>query len=463
MMNDNDLEALLRDHYRAIDPTVAPRDLDLRIEDALDRRISRQAPFARLPVLAAALAAVVVVAAIIGLWPGGPLMPAGASPRPTSDNSSASPSAQASGSASTATPGLPSGSVPPVSTQAWTTLDLQPLQVGPPAGSWVVGWSGGYLALWQSGAPHYHLNDDYFVGAGPLYAWVSGDGRVWTPLPADTYGSVVDTFGAAPLGDGVVVITRVNTKSEFSTTAWLSKDGTTWTSSPAPGMTLTGGLYPWPPSQVEDNEVAGGPGGVVALSGNGIAFSPDGQVWQNVTLPGDGFEVAGVEAFGTGFVAVGISDSSTTSNPVAWWSADGVHWSATTVTRPGEGFIHVHAAYGGLVAEGWGGPLSDLHSLWTSPDGRSWSLGAEPALPGHGDSPSAGGWIEGDGTRLLWYSVPGDAPTAYFTSLDGISWTQLRLTGDASAASAGQETPFLMRDGILFTGTSGKWFGSAAK
>ena len=364
-------------------------------------------------------------------------------------------------------PSATASPVPSISTQTGTTLDLQPLRVGPPAGAWVVAWSGGYLALWQSGAPHYHLNDDYLVGAGPLYAWVSGDGRVWTLLPVDTFGSVVDTFGATPLGGGVVVSTKVITKSEFSTTAWLSKDGTTWTSNPAPAVTLTGGLYPWPPSEVEDNEVAGGPRGAVALSStsNGIEFSPDGQVWQTATLPGDGFEVAGVQAFGTGFVAFGISGSNAASNPVAWWSEDGLHWTATgPITRPGEGFLHVMAGAGGLVAESWGGQLSPLHSLWTSRDGRSWTLSADSIPSGQGGGPSAGGgWLEGDGTRLLWYSVPGADPTTYFTSLDGISWTQLNLTGDTAAATTGQATPFLMRDGILFIGENGAWFGSVAE
>ena len=221
-MNDNDLESLLRDHYRAIDPTVAPRDLDLRIDAALDRRISRQAPFGRLPVLAAALAAVVVVATIMALRPGGPLTPAGASPSATSAGSSASPSTSPSDSGSTATPGLPSGSVPPISTQTWATLDLQPLQVGPPTGAWVVGWSGGYLALFEAGNPHYNSLGSPAPGAGPLDAWVSGDGRAWTELPADTFRPAAFTFGAAPVGEGVVVITE---SAEGSATAWVSYDG----------------------------------------------------------------------------------------------------------------------------------------------------------------------------------------------------------------------------------------------
>ncbi len=153
---------------------------------------------------------------------------------------------------------------------------------------------------------------------------------------------------------------------------------------------------------------------------------------------------------------------------MAWWSEDGLHWvAAAPVTRPGEGFIHVQPGAGGLVAEAWGGPFSSLDSLWTSADGQSWSLGAEPLTPPQTD----GGWLEGDGTRLLWYSVPGAAPTAYFTSLDGVSWTKLALTGDVPAAVTGdgsatldgKATPFLMRDGILFIGDNGTWFGSAAE
>ena len=194
-------------------------------------------------------------------------------------------------------------------------------------------------------------------------------------------------------------------------------------------------------------------------------------MWQNVTLPGDGAEVQGVAAFGTGFVAVGISGPNANANPVAWWSEDGLHWAAAApVTRPGEGFIHVHAGAGGLFAEAWGGPFAGLHSLWTSADGQSWSVSAEPLAAAQGDGTVAGGWFEGDGTRLLWYSVPGAAPTAYYTSLDGVSWTKLTLTGDVPAAVTGdgsatldgKATPFLLRDGILFIGDNGTWFGSAA-
>ncbi len=318
-MNENDLEALLRDHYHGIDPTIAPGDLDLRIGEALDRGINRQALFGRLPVLAAALAAVVVVAAVLALRPSGPPAPVGTSPSPSSAGASASPSVSPSQSGSPVARALPSGSVPPISTQTWTTLDLQPVEGGPAPGSWVVGWSGGYLALWQSGDPHYNSMGN-LVGAGPLYAWVSRNGRTWTQLPADTFGAGGSHLWRSPGGRRCHRHHRI-ARWPCDCLAFQGRDRVGV--EPRAVVKLTGGLYPWPPSEVEDNEVAGGRGGVVALSyncvdiapsvpaacdnNNVIEFSADGKVWQDVTLPGDGAEVQGVAAFGTGFVAVGIA------------------------------------------------------------------------------------------------------------------------------------------------------------
>jgi hypothetical protein len=73
-----------------------------------------------------------------------------------------------------------------------------------------------------------------------------------------------------------------------------------------------------------------------------------------------------------------------------------------------------------------------------------------------------GGFL-GEGTRLLGYGITADGqPTEYWISQDAADWTKLTLTGDTSAATTGQVTPFLMRDGILFSGSSGAWFGSAS-
>jgi hypothetical protein len=59
---------------------------------------------------------------------------------------------------------------------------------------------------------------------------------------------------------------------------------------------------------------------------------------------------------------------------------------------------------------------------------------------------------------------PGSSkPTEYWVSFDGTHWTKLALAGDTAAAAAGQVTPFLLRDGVLFSSDQGSWLGTAVK
>jgi hypothetical protein len=454
-MTDDELEQRLRAHYREIDPGVAPRGLGVRVEGALDRRRSRPVFIGRTrPVFAAALAAVVIVAVglALGLRPGGFLASPGASPTPTvsPEPSASSPSASASPSPSPSpTPVLspPSGSVPPTSTAAWTSLRLQAIAGGPVSARSVVAWSGGYLALGPTS------------DRAQLPAWISRDGQSWVTLPADTFGAASLAL-AAPCADGVLVAIESATGDR---TLWHSTDGVTWTSSPAPQMRLA-----------RASDLAGGPRGAVAVlegSPYRIAFSADGVAWQTVSLPGSSaFSVQGVAAFGTGFVAVG-DGGTRTGSPVAWWSADGLHWTRAAVqAHPGDGFFDVHAASNGLVAFSSTGGTPGLASFWTSPNGQSWTVSTADPLGVLGEGfmagvpGSANGLFSGDGTRLLGYGIrAANQPTEYWVSFDATHWTKLALAGDTAAAVGTQVTPFLLRDGVLFSGDQGAWFGTAVK
>ncbi len=462
-MTDDELEQSLQALYRAIDPRHAPQGLRAQIGDALERRPSRPAFTARTrPAFAAALAAVVVVAVGLGLRPGGFLTSPGASPtatsslQPGSQSPGASPSASQSASPSaspsptpTPTLALPSGSVPPVSSASWTSLHVVPL-VGGPSGQTVsvTTWSGGYLALGQQS------------DQGPLPAWISHDGRNWVELPAGTFGAAIVAL-AAPCGDSVVVATQ---SFAGETTVWHSTDGVNWTSSPSDPMRVN-----------RDSDLAGDHTGAVAILNTSpyrIAFSSDGITWQTVSLPGNSSSsVQGVAAFGAGFVAVGEAGT-TPNSPAAWWSADGLHWTAAAVQAdPGDAFIDVHAASSGLVAISHDGYVPGRTTFWTSPDGRSWKVSTADPLgvvgPGVAEGAGANGLFVGDGTRLLGYGIrTAGGPTEDWISFDGTHWTRLALTGDTAAASGGDVIPFLLRDGVLFSGFGsfpGLWLGSAEK
>jgi hypothetical protein len=345
----------------------------------------------------------------------------------------------------------PSGSMPPISITPWTGLQIAARPSGPVSARSVAAWSGGYLALGATSAQ------------GQLPGWISRDGRSWVALPAEMFGPASVALAAA-CANGILVAVQSPTGQ---TTVWRSSDGASWTSSPAPQMRLS-----------QDSDLVGGRWGALAIlqgSPYRIAFSADGITWQSVSLPGDSaFSVQGVAAFGAGFVAVGDEGtpfgSPKTGSPVAWWSADGLHWTRAVVgPHPGDGFVDVHAAAKGLVALSTTGGTPGLNSFWTSPDGRSWTVSTADPLGVLGEGfmagvpGSANGLFSGDGARLLGYGVrAASQPLEYWVSQDGAHWTRLALTGDTTAALAGQVTPFLMHDGVLFSGDQGSWFGTAA-
>jgi hypothetical protein len=449
-MTGDELERSLLAHYRAIDPGHAPHGLRIRIGDALESRPRRRVVTARArPALAAALAVVLIV--VVGLGLRVFQSSAGASPTPTASRQPGSPSPSASSSASpsptpTPTPALPSGSVPPVSSAAWTRVRLQPLTDGPVGVSAVGAWSGGYVALGQG--------DE----RSPLPAWISRDGRSWVSLPDGTFGSPVSAF-AAPCPDGVVVATQ---SYSGDTMVWHSTDGVTWTSSAAAPMRLN-----------QPSDLAGNATGVVAILAEapyGLVFSPDGVAWESVVLPGGpAASVQAVAAFGSGFVAVGESGSGATGDlqPLAWWSPDGRTWTLASVqSRRGDGFIAVSAASAGLVAESHDAGVPGTTRFWTSSDGRSWKVSSADPLGTVtvGVGSGANGLFVGDGARILGYGIRAEnQPTQYWVSLDGSHWTRLALAGDTAAAQAGEVMPFLLRDGVLFSSADGSWFGASEK
>jgi hypothetical protein len=400
--------------------------------------------------VAAVVAAIAVVAVTLRfsalpgpVGPGASATP-GASVTPSPSNSpgtSPSPTAAAS-----------SPTVPPISTAAWTSLDIRALTGAPILVSAVAPWSGGYVAYGQVDA-----------STGPQF-WLSREGRSWTVVANPTLAPATglgEILGIAGCGNGLLVATR-DTARTTTTAWWFSTDGQTYVRLNS-GASLSG-------------LVASGTSGAVAAASSGasIGYTTDCQAWQTVALPGPAdATVTGVAPFGSGFVAVGYAGQpgSSSVRPRAWWSADGQHWSlAGVAAKPGDGFVQVEAGHDGLIAlSTQPGLTPGSSSIWSSADGRSWALSdADPLgtiTAGEGVG-SAAGQFAGDGTRLLAYGTQheGGGPVEYWVSSDGTHWTKLALGGAGSAALAGddQAAPFLMRDGLLFGGQAASWFGSAA-
>ncbi len=408
------------------------------------------------PLLLAAAAVVAIAVVIVINRPSGPVGIGTETPSPSASStatpSGAPPSAPPSAPATPNPSAMPPATVPPASTGAWTGVDVARLTGAPTGMAQIVSWAGGYVGIATPAT------------GGASRAWTSPDGRSWSELPADTFrlddptGSTLVEAGTR-CADRALVFTVTGTGP--TDIVWSSSDGTSWTSTTLAGQ--------W------RGAMAGGPGGAITPAGTGLTVdvTTDCTTWQAATLPGPAQGVVtGVAAFGGGFVAVGFSGTYDSGNnePLAWWSPDGTHWTAATVpARTGEGLIAVQAGSAGLTAESTQpGVIPGVESMWTSTDGRTWSpstanpLGTLVSGQGVG---SIAGSPTGDGIHLLvWGSQGGGGgPVEYWTSLDGAHWTKLTLTGTGAAGVAADPTvgAALMRDGILFSGDSGTWFGTA--
>jgi hypothetical protein len=467
-MDESELEARLRRRlHERFDGGRAPA----RLREAVVASMSGRAPATRRrltpgtlfagsrQLLAVAAVIVIVVVATIAIFGregsvGSPLPSASPSATPSisaSPSTSASPSGAVTPSAA-ASPAGPEGSVPPVSTTAWSGLDLQQL-AGAPELSMVVPWSGGYVALTGSSS------------SVQLGASISRDGRAWVQLPASTFGlddPTHNTFviGGTACGSGVLILGE---DASGNGTLWYSGDGQAWRQETLPGGNL---------SQVRESFIAGSPAGAVVANETGAAVdvTTDCSSWRRVALPGPAsVQITAVAVDGAGYVALDVSSQAPGSQPRAWWSNDGSIWSAATVeAAPGDDFTAVWAGAGGLVGQSHSGGAPGAEALWSSADGHAWRVNSKldplgVIVSGEGVGDPAGS-IVGDGTRFLAWGAQGDDPTfqtEYLASPDGTHWTKLALTGAGPTGLPGAYQVFLMRDGVLVSGDDGTWFGTA--
>jgi hypothetical protein len=408
--------------------------------------------------VARAVVAVLAIAALVALRPDRWLGAVAVSPGP------ASPSAVAPGE-----PGATTGPEGP-----WRSLTVTPLAAGPvgPVGEVsVAAWPEGYLAVGPSADG---------TTTGPIQAWTSRDGRAWVPLPAETFGSDAGAGRAvAALGGLAVAVERPSQEVDV----YRSLDGLAWARASGPRILMT------------DGGLAGSAEGLLGIAvgdPNRLAFSGDGATWQLGVPPGlNRSNVQAVVAFGDGFVAVGsqvvpvvdangttAADAAAREVAAAWWSNDGLTWSAASLSDSLLGsFGQLVAGAGGLVAlsDGPGAPGSRI--AWQSSDGRSWAVTDRTPLGVLGEGEGQGsviGAFGGDGRRLLIVgrpdagqptgqpsTQPSDQPVEVWTSFDGANWERLQLMGDDAPLAVSGTDAFLVRDGVLFVGPSGSWFGAA--
>jgi hypothetical protein len=234
-------------------------------------------------------------------------------------------------------------------------------------------------------------------------------------------------------------------------------------------------------------EVVAGPNGIVAigdarageygelLADPVVLQSTDGYIWANVELDGatdaavvwdaiawpDGYAIlGGLQAEGSA-VGVGL--------PAAWWSSDGLTWTAASLegARPNDNHFAPStgfAAVEGLVARTQvlsAGAPPDLRG-WLSIDGRSWHRATDLFV----ELPS--GLIASDGARLVafatdegWRPSPGETDpypglTRAWSSLDGAVWQPMSLSHPMTDELEGY---WVVPDGVIYAGRQSFWFG----
>jgi len=354
---------------------------------------------------------------------------------------------------------FPSGTVPPASTAAWVSLDVVPLRLAPVGLGPVIWWAGGYLGFAQQD------------GSVPPTAWLSRDGRSWTALPPNVFGldawtlqQPVMIWASSACATGLAVVTQDFVGQNL---IWTSLDGRSWKSNA------------WDSDDAPRTVATNGRTDVLVTDGRRLFVSTDCSTWGLVTLPGatNGATAQALAAFDGGYVAGGFLGTGTdaggapSGSPVAWSSPDGVAWqSAIVAPRPGDGFVDMEAGAHGLVGDTFTlGYTPGLNTLWASPDGRRWAgvrdpLGLQPSGEGAG---GPNGDFLGDGTRLMLFGsrdpTNPSVTSQLWTSFDGSAWVRVSITGATAASVTAFDgpSPYLLRDGVLFSSPSGSWFGMA--
>jgi photosystem II stability/assembly factor-like uncharacterized protein len=447
-MTDDELEQLLRGHYRSVDPTHAPHGLGLRIDDSLDRRLSRPAFVARSrPAVAAALVAVVIVAVGLGLRPGGYLSSAG-SPSPSVLPSAPRPMIQASGASPASTP-LPPGP------------DVQTGRLLDAAGGWaltgqrlVVTTDGG--STWRNVTPPGGLGSGVaFLDAqhgwvavseaftstndpsyGRIDVWRTTDGgQTWTKaqLPkavSNQFGEILPEvqFDFLDASHGFAFLSGNLAKGRNdSDLFWTADGGRTWSADRPTGNGHEGIEGTVAFATANDGVI------VNAMHGNGIVVTHDGgRTWTDATFvlpPGS----AGAQLFfgqpvyfagRSGLVAINFQTDTGSDNRVYRTLDAGSSWTDAATLPTGVFAISF------LDQERWIGVNGSV-VVRTADGGRTWASSSAVGLPAAlleslTVVDAQHGWALVGMNVCLTFKSDCSSRTGLYATVDGGStWTQL--------------------------------------
>jgi hypothetical protein len=226
--------------------------------------------------------------------------------------------------------------------------------------------------------------------------WRTEDGEAWTEMVGMTghdvgVGRVIDLVGTD--GRTLMLVHRAPNPENYSSVVLRTDDGVTWADVP-PVRDISWGLHTLTGDErgylVTYTNGASGPPGI-----DEAWFSPDGIEWTAHELPGvgSGMFVDSAAAHGRFVVGGGaVRDEGTV--PAIWASEDGRRWTRTLLEEEATGSVDVVVPTAdGFVGLGW---MSEddlrLTRSWWSPDGASWVASGD--LPPLGYAMAAVEWNE---------------------------------------------------------------------
>ena len=345
---------------------------------------------------------------------------------------------------------------------AWSSLSVVTLSQPRPSNGTVVEWKGGDLAI----APE--------TSDGPERLFSSTDGRSWAELPASTLGfddPSVNTLlnGATACGDGVLVET---VDGDSHVWLWWSTDLRDWSKIPFhnEGYATLAAIGS---TAVANVDTGGGD-----PTGTAMDVSTDCRTWRRVALPGPKVaQITGLVANPAGFAAVGSSGDvgDPASRPLAWWSSDGLHWSAgSTPSTRSERFVTVDAGSDGFLAgeiverrDARQGARSSARptatpgrASWAIHSARSRRAKASAAPPAR--SRRTASTCSSMGGRASARPTTAREPRSTGCRRTALHWSRPAIGGpDAAALLADQyPVPMLLPNGILFAGQGTSWLGT---
>jgi hypothetical protein len=239
---------------------------------------------------------------------------------------------------------------------------------------------------------------------------------------------------------------------------WSSPDGSAWTRARLP---VSGA----PGQQRLVDAVHGGPGWL-AVGGTGsralVLSSADGVTWQPVPAKAFSGELApsAAAANGTAYVVVGTGGG---TGAAAWSSADLRNWSRAGGAGPDDlagtrdapkWMSDVAAGPNGFVAVGGQTKNKTAQpALWTSPDGRKWTLApTAPALPAGMTQGSLTDVVARGGVLVAW-GVAGAYTFVSVSADGGRTWQPAALPGAAPGTRLTAATA--TAHGFVLAGTVG--------